>query len=235
MDHEDYLVTGRLEIVHLLLTIMQRQSLVFMHVPGRPINSVTSLLAVDADRGEILLDAAQESSVNERIAAGERVSFETSLDNIRVSFSGSEIAPVQFDGRPALRMPLPSAISRMQRRDSFRIEVPVLKPATWSMAGRRLTLPVKDISSTGLALNDVEQQMDTTPGAEYDGVLSLPEIGAFALTVRVVHHADQDAGKGKILRRIGCTFVDLENSIRIRIQSYVNTLQRAMIARQRGN
>ncbi|MCJ9714418.1 flagellar brake protein, partial [Bordetella hinzii] len=103
MDHEDYLVTGRLEIVHLLLTIMQRQSLVFMHVPGRPINSVTSLLAVDADRGEILLDAAQESSVNERIAAGERVSFETSLDNIRVSFSGSEIAPVQFDGRPALR------------------------------------------------------------------------------------------------------------------------------------
>lgn len=235
MDHEEYLVTGRLEIVHLLQTILQRQTLVFMHVPGRPINSVTSLLAVDPDRGEILLDAAQESIINERIAAGDRVAFETSLDNIRVSFDGRSVALAAFEGRPALRMALPDAISRVQRRDSFRMDVPVFKPATWSMAGRRLTLPVKDISSTGLALHDNELDMDITPGAEYDGVLSLPEIGAFAITVRVVHHADQDAGKGRSLRRIGCCFVDLENGTRIRIQSYVNNLQREMIARQRGN
>ncbi|AZY51908.1 flagellar brake protein [Bordetella avium] len=235
MDHEDYLVTGRLEIVHLLLAIMQRQTLVFMHVPGRPINSVTTLLALDADRGEVLLDAAQNGGLNERIVSGDDVSFETAMDNIRVSFTGSQMSLQTYEGRPALRMALPQAISRMQRRDSYRIEVPVLKPATWSMAGRRLTLALKDISSTGLALNDVELQMDTALGDEYDGVLSLPDMGAYALTVRVVHCADQEIGKGKVARRIGCTYVDLESGIRIRIQSYVNTLQREMIARQRGN
>ncbi|WP_025518054.1 flagellar brake protein [Bordetella trematum] len=235
MDHEDYLVTGRLEIVHLLTSIMQRQGLVFMHVPGRPINSVTSVLAVDPERGEVLLDAAQESTVNVRIGAGGNVSFETTLDNISVSFKGSHLQSCDHEGRAALRMVLPTAISRVQRRDSFRMEVPVLKPATWSMAGRRMTFPLKDISATGLALSDAEQELEITAGAVFDGVLSLPEIGAFAVTVRVVHYVDQEANKGKQLRRIGCVYVDVDNSTRIRIQAYVNSLQREMIARQRGN
>ncbi|MDQ8030977.1 flagellar brake protein [Bordetella genomosp. 1] len=235
MDQEDYLVTTPLEIAHLMLTIMQRAALVFVHVPGRPINSVTSVLAVDAQRGLLVLDAAQESAINERIAAGDKVSFETSLENIRVAFSGRNVRVSEYDGRPALVMPLPESVSRMQRRDSFRIEVPVLKPATWSMAGRRLTLSLKDISSTGLALVDDEQALDTTPGGDFEGVLSLPEIGAFAITLRVVHHHDHEASKGKMLRRIGCSYVNLEGPTRIRIQAYVNNLQREMIARQRGN
>ncbi|PAX96132.1 flagellar brake protein, partial [Bordetella pertussis] len=91
-----------------------------------------------------------------------------------------------------------------------------------------------DISPGGLALADPLQTLDPAPGKIYRGVLALPELGAFAAAIRVVHHLDEVLAKGKTSRRIGCAFVELDKGTGIRIQAYVNALQRDQIARQRG-
>ncbi|CCN04918.1 flagellar regulator YcgR [Bordetella bronchiseptica MBORD675] len=233
--HDPYLVSGRFEIANLLQTLQARQCLLLMRIPGRPFNSVTSVLHVDAQAGQVVLDAAQDDTLNQRLADAGNVAFDTSLDNISISFAAARVTRCEFEARPALLVDLPETLTRVQRRDTFRIAVPVAQPATWVReAGGAEPLALCDISPGGLALADPLQTLDPAPGKIYRGVLALPELGAFAAAIRVVHHLDEVLAKGKTSRRIGCAFVELDKGTGIRIQAYVNALQRDQIARQRG-
>lgn len=82
--HDPYLVSGRFEIANLLQTLQARQCLLLMRIPGRPFNSVTSVLHVDAQAGQVVLDAAQDDTLNQRLADVGDVAFDTSLDNISI-------------------------------------------------------------------------------------------------------------------------------------------------------
>jgi len=237
---EEFLVSSPREIAHLLLSAQSHQALLLMRIPGRAVSGVTTVLYVDAATNVLVLDAAQEAGLNERLAEGGRVVFETSIEQIRLMFETTGVSVVDYDGRPALYSPLPERATYVQRRDTFRIDVPTQQPLScevWMPDGRGrepLTLQVRDISSGGLALADTDLALDPTPGMSYRARLELPGLGAFDLLLRVVHHFDDPLPKGGSVRRVGCAFETLDAAAGIRIQSYVNGLQREQISRQRG-
>jgi len=241
MDRDDqFQVTSPREIAHLLLSAQSHQALVLMRVPGRAVSGVTTVLYVDAASNTLVLDAAQEPGLNERLASGGRVVFETSIEQIRLTFETSGVALVDYDGRPALHSQLPDHASYVQRRDTFRMDIPTQQPLhcqVWLSDGRGrepLTLQVRDISSGGLALADPDQALDPTPGMSYRARLELPGMGTFDLLLRVAHHFNDPLAKGGSVRRVGCAFETLDAHAGIRIQAYVNGLQREQISRQRG-
>lgn len=239
-SNQFYSVTSKLEIARLLHLAQTRNSLVLMRIPGRPVTSLTTVLHADGHADSLYLDAAQDVELNHRMISGGRVLFETTIDSITLAFETSGVKMVQYEGHPALHSHLPEAASYAQRRDNFRMDVPTQQPATCELWAEHdydsapIRLAVRDISSTGLALADTAMAINVAPGSRYRCNLDLPGVGSFELSLRVVHHHDDEVAKGGLARRVGCQFDRLDGSTGIRIQSYVNSLQRELISRQRG-
>lgn len=247
-DDELYQVTSSMEIAHLLRSMQENQTLVLLQLSGRSsVNAVSMVLHVDQKAGMVVFDVPQrDEDLTDRLTGGGRVLCEASLDQIRVSFEMPGVRLVQFDGGLALQASLPERLTYVQRRDTFRIDVPANRKATCVVkipsrdANDRVSpvpFMVRDISSTGVALADPGNVFDTTPGRVYAAELDLPNIGKFEVALRLVHHFDDTLlirGESVVVRRVGFAFDKMHDSVAIRIQSFVNLLQREQIARERG-
>jgi len=234
------LLTSKLEIARLLLLAQDRNVPLLMRIPGRPISGLTTVLAVDGQDDTLYLDAAQDEDLNRRLIDGGRVRFETLIDRVKLSFETHGVQRVRYEGYPALLSPLPTTAWYEQRRDDFRADAPAQPPLSCELwpehdgGSPPISALVRDISGTGLALSDPELQLATVPGTRYRCRLGLPGVGPLSLALRVVHCHDDALAKGGVARRIGCQFEQLQGITRIRIQAYVNSLQREHTARWRG-
>lgn len=241
-DEDDpYLVTSRLEIRSLLRAIEQKRALLRMHVRGRTMAIITTILEIDDQNNDLIVDNSAEEEFNRRITTAEEVSFETNLDKVRIHFSSPKVTPCLQDDRPALRVPIPDSLTRIQRREFYRVDVPVTKPARCTMpikdekGSRNITFTVKDISAGGIAVVDNNHLLDETAGTLYKGCrLLLPEIGTVISDMRVVRAQDEELSNGKERRQVGCKFVQLPNSMQIMVQHYIGMLERNLNAKRRG-
>ncbi|WP_196801299.1 flagellar brake protein [Bordetella sp. FB-8] len=233
-----------LEIVHLLRSVRDEQSLAIISLNGQADNGVTTLLEVVQQAKMLVFAGLSDSGLTEQLLAnrGPHV-VSTSCDQVYLMFEIEGLEKTDYFGRPALKAGLPRTVTYMQRRDAFRTAVPPDKDVNCTIlqkdaaihptAGR---LAVRDLSVTGLALADPARVLDAEYGSLYAARLDIPRAGAFDVNLSVIHASGEEPaynGTAKA-RRIGCSFVDMPWSVRIRIQSFVSDLQREEIMRQRG-
>ena len=104
----DFEVSSRREIIALLRSIGEKNQLVRMLIQGEADVCVTSVLDVDPDTNSVILDRSIDSDQNRRILRAQRISFETTLDKIRILFSGDAVTETTFENAPALKLTLPA-------------------------------------------------------------------------------------------------------------------------------
>ncbi|ARP95060.1 flagellar brake protein [Bordetella genomosp. 13] len=234
------LASSATEIVSLLELVRAQRVPLTMSLAEDPATGVTTVLYANAATNTLLVDAVGEEDVDQRLVRGGAVTFEAPRDQIGLAFETPGVSLVNYSGRPALHSHLPATASYAQRRDTFRVDIPSAHPVScelWPSQGQRKTpfrLQVRDLSATGIALVDTSRSLPAAPGTPYRARLKLPEMEALDLTLRVVHHRDEVLALGGKVRRVGCLFDELDRMNEMRIQSYVNVLQREQIARQRG-
>lgn len=239
-DLDPFLLTAPLEILGVLRAVQDKKTLVRMHVPGRQLAVITTLLAIDPKRQSIIIDNASEDSVNQQLVKSEKISFETQVDKVRVLFSVPQISICDFEGKSALQIPLPDALTRLQRREYYRIEVPMSDGASctfkFSMRPYSATLDIKDISCGGISVADPDNILEAMVSSTFEYCeLKLPESRApLSISLKVVRSLQERLANDKIAMRAGCQFIDLSNAARMDIQRYIARLERKQIARQRG-
>src|SRR4051812_3048697 len=86
----DYAVDSRREILSLLRGIGERKQLIRMLIHGEAEACVPPTLDVDPDSGPLVLDCSVDPEQNRRIVASKRISFETTLDKIRILFASEK-------------------------------------------------------------------------------------------------------------------------------------------------
>src|SRR5471032_2739989 len=106
----DFEVELRREIVSLLRSIGEKNQLIRMLIRGESDVCVTSILDVRPDEGVVILDCSIDKEQNNRILASKGVSFETTLDKIRILFSAPRVELSMFEGNPALKIALPASL-----------------------------------------------------------------------------------------------------------------------------
>src|SRR5690554_786887 len=126
---------SRLEISKFLRSIEEKKSLMKIYIQQRAVAVSATILNVDPENSAIILEDSAEGDLK-GLHENEDVSYEITLDSARILFSSQEVSPCEHDNRPALRLSLPKSLMRIQRRDSYRLDVPVTDPATC-----RITLP----------------------------------------------------------------------------------------------
>ncbi|KON80238.1 flagellar brake protein [Azoarcus sp. PA01] len=221
------------EIVQLLGALTEKHALITGHLDERT-SFITVMLASDGGSAAVVLDAAPEAAINQRLAAGAELVCMTRLDNVRVQFSLSAIEAVRHDGRGALRANLPTSLLRLQRREFFRLAAPRSAPPVCTITqvqpdGRSHVVSVRilDISGGGLAVLVPPQALHFEPGMDFDHcALVLPEGEPLPVRLTVRNLFDIKQPNGTRARRAGCQFVGLSNSVMARLQRYLFKLER---------
>jgi c-di-GMP-binding flagellar brake protein YcgR len=237
----DFEVESRREIIALLRGISEKKQLIRMLVHGESDVCVTSILEVDPDNDAVILDCSINPDQNRRILSAKRLSFETTLDKIRIMFGGDYIESCTFEGSPAFKMPLPATLIRLQRREFYRMATPVtnpvraLIPQPAELGGGSKAFPLADISCGGIAILDNTLILGDTIGKVYsDCRIELPEIGTITTGLQIRNSLDLTLLNNKSNRRLGCQFVELPRSSLNAVQRYITKLERERNARIAG-
>lgn len=237
---EQFTVYARAEIAAMLRRLRDA---------GTPVNAyhdmssgfaVTAVLDVLVEDDAVIVDPPSDPSAARHLLAAEYVTFVAFVGNIKMQFSVDGVVAASWQGAPAVRIRMPDAMMRLQRRESFRVRPPLSKPAMCMVPhppqldenGRVLThgkqrfeaLRVLDLSVGGLAVLAYPEKLDLPRGERIEGCfLDLPGIGSIGLSV-VVRHVDP-VPRDESARRCGCEFADMSPAARMALQRYVNMIE----------
>lgn len=240
-DLNRYQVNSRREIIHLLRTVGQRNQLVNMQANHGADSVVTSILEVDDAQNIVIIDCAPSATTNQRVLASNDARFETLLENIRILFVASHLESCMHDGRPALRIPLPQSLIRLQRREYYRVPAPVTNPVKCTIrmvdeADKVSTVaaPLFNVSGGGIAVVDEKKLIPESVGAIFEKCrIDLPG-GAVEVSLQLRNVHDIKLSNGKQTRRLGFMFINPPNAIMAAIQRYITKLEREQNARMTG-
>ncbi|TCS39188.1 c-di-GMP-binding flagellar brake protein YcgR [Paucimonas lemoignei] len=234
-------VHSRREILALLRSLEQQRQLITLTVNGSAEAVITSVVGVDEDTGTLYIDCATDPAMNRRVTESENLSFETVLDRIRIMFFAGEAKQCTYGEHPALAVPIPEFIIRLQRREHYRVPTPITNPVRCTipiqheLGTETVTLILQNVSGGGIALVDEKKSLDPTFGTVYrDCKIHLPGNTVVVTALQVRNCQDITLPTGKSVRRIGCLFIELPPAMLSAIQRYITKLEREQNAKRAG-
>jgi c-di-GMP-binding flagellar brake protein YcgR len=224
-DDDRFRIYSRMEIVGLLRSVSAHRELVTVQFGGSQDFIVTAVLAVDADANEVVFDYGADEPAMQRLLRAEKLRIATQLDHVRIAFNAAGAGAVSFEGGPAFRTPLPDSVMRLQRRDAYRLKIPLGRPLMCQVpaagGGASLAIKVRDISVAGVGLTDYPPSFLVAAGQVLAGCrINLPELGSLVADLEVMHAASGEA------RRCGCRFRNLPLAMANLIQRYITKVER---------
>lgn len=235
-DASKYLVESVKEVAYILRAIMQKGDRVTAHFNQGNDMMLTSIIDVDADKDEVILDYGANEALNRKILDANKVIFITSQDKVRVQFVAGRVERINFEGRPAFRIEMPESLIKLQRREYFRLATPITKPLICSIpleAAKKLDLAIADISIGGIGLINPPANFTFELGASYQGCcFTLPDIGTIVTTLQIRNAFEVTMKSGLHTMRAGCMFMNLPGTMQSMIQRYIIKLERERRALQ---
>jgi c-di-GMP-binding flagellar brake protein YcgR len=234
-DDDRFLVRSRVEIAFILKAVMQAGEIVTAYFNDGKDFAITALLSVDGAAGFAILDASKELAANRRLLSSGRIAFVTSQDKVKIQFAVTSVASIEFEGRPALQVPLPETLLKFQRREYYRVPTPVAKPLKCIVprAGEApLSLAVVDISLGGVCLTGYPEDTVIEPGMMLENCrIDLVDVGTLTTSLQVRNTFEVPLRNGAVSRRAGCMFFKLPPASEAMIQRYIIRLERDRRAR----
>jgi c-di-GMP-binding flagellar brake protein YcgR len=242
LELSPYRVRSRREIVSVLRGVGQRNQLVRLQTKNGGDSAVTSVLYVDDANDMVIIDAAPSALTNQRILESDEIAFETVLENIRILFFASSAESCEFEDRPALKIAIPEILVRLQRREFYRVAVPVSSqvqctipvPGENGEIEKSVVLPLFNVSAGGIALVGDKAQLDPAFNTVYENCrIDLPG-GAVVVALQFRNSHEIALASRKEIRRLGFKFVDPSNAVSAAVQRYITKLEREQNARKTG-
>lgn len=227
--NERYLLRSRPEIAALLRALARKRTTVAAYYGTGDTFLLTTILAFNADSQDLVLDAGHNA--RGRPGAGSMLTLVAFEDNVKVQFQVQHTADALWGGLPAIRVQAPRTLLRLQRRESYRLRLPLLRAAECRVpaaAGRASAkMRVVDISCVGLGLAIPSQQLRFAPGQRLRNCqLVLPGSETLVVTLEVRRIVDGFRTMTRGTPTCGCRFVDLPGPSATVIQRYINTVER---------
>ncbi len=231
-DWRQYITASQMEIRQLLHTMQRATIIITASLDGADDFFLTSVLALDQPPGTLTFECGLDRERNERVLRLRELLCTTRLDKIAVQFRCEQITAVEYQGRPAFSCVMPEELLRLQRREYYRIEAPLLSPLKCLVATVRegaptvIELCVHDISCGGIGVLTPPALFVPELGKRYDTTLHLP--GASTLRDEMVARSmfPITLPSGTITQRSGFAFTKLPNGMLTSVQRYIMNLER---------
>jgi c-di-GMP-binding flagellar brake protein YcgR len=231
-------ITSASEILSELRGVLAQRSWLTLHYGSERECMLSTVLDIDSAAQTLTLDASQDPLQHEKVLAAHALIVETEVHRIRIRFECARATPVTYQGQPALQLPLPVSLLRIQRRDAYRIDTPVNEAVHCRFVQatppkHEIVLRIADLSVKGMAVTAELGHFPAQAGAVLkDCRIDLPQTGVVHCDAQIVRVFDMPR-PGKPVLWIGCQFLRLAGGAGTLLQRYILDLERARIARSR--
>lgn len=223
-----YLIHSRREIISILRRLIEHRVLARMTFHDGAEAAATTILMVD-DSG-VVVDSLCDPSELARLLASRSISFDATLDHIRIAFFVGRIEDCVYDSLPSLRMVLPDGLIRLQRREYYRVPTPhctIHIPHKTGTGTQAVKFAVQNVSAGGIALVDDSGLLEIWRGTEYQNCeIDIPGAQKVTATLCVMNVCEVNLLNGKPAKRLGCAFVNPTAAMLAAVQRYVTKLER---------
>ena len=128
-----YRVSNPSEVLAYLNEASTSHILCSVRAAGHPENYLSRLFAIDQLSQQLVFDAPHAPVVTRALVPGSQASIELTLHHVRIGFEAPVIAVAAFKGDPSLFIGLPASVTRLQRRENFRISIPLRRTVRLSL------------------------------------------------------------------------------------------------------
>lgn len=238
----DYMLYSKTEILSILRTLISRASLITVYFNHGNDFLMTSLLAIEPNGEYMLLDIGGNQEMNQRALQADKLICITSLDKIKIQFVLRTLQSKQFEERSAFRTEVPKALMRLQRREFFRLLLPVTRPLKCQLPLLKkdntktvFEASILDISGGGIGIQAPSDDIrfDTDMLLE-DAQIELPGIGNITVMLRVRSMYEVILLNGTRSRRAGCQFISPSGQALTLIQRFIIKAERDRKAHDTG-
>ncbi|HUW51730.1 MAG TPA: flagellar brake protein [Sulfuricella sp.] len=235
-DYSQYEVSQPNEIVHILRSIMEGGDLVSASFNHGKYFMLTAIVGVDPHQDAAFLDFGSIEEQNRKILDSEKIIFNTSHDKVKIQFTANKIEKTIFEGRDAFKIKLPDSLIRLQRREYYRLLLPIFSPLKCAMPmedGYTIESVVVDISIGGINITLPPTETGFEQGKIFRGCqMELPDIGTINADIEIVNVFEVTLKNGKKSTRAGCGFINLSQKMQAMIQRFIIQAERKLRSMQ---
>ena len=227
-NYEQYLLYNKAAIVQKLRQLERSKNLISAYFGGGAHSFLTVVVDVIPERNILVLDYGADENLNKLLLQADRAVFKTQHLGITAQFTCSSFQKAKRHGKTAIACDLPDSLLWVQRREFYRVRVPMSETVTCELHTQEqsLVFPVLDISIGGIALHNLGQEIEFEEGQLYNScklILSTRAEGLTNLEVRnqlALNTNNVDNGE-----RIGCAFLDVGMDTNTKIQRYIHLIE----------
>lgn len=234
---EKFTTNNRREILfylHQLINDGERVSIIF---DGGNETVLTVLLDVKEAESMLVFDWGGSEESNRKLLRSDRNHFVCAPHGVKNQFVTGPVYETTHKKRPAFMTRLPEHYTRLQRREFFRLVLPLTRRPPCVIKreeGPAVTLSVVDISLGGIAAEAPGGRLPFEPGEILPKArIDLKGMGTIETDIEVRNSAEIQRG-GKPVGRIGCQFVKLSHAMENQLQRFITDVQREERARLGG-
>ncbi|MBS0307355.1 MAG: flagellar brake protein [Proteobacteria bacterium] len=220
-----YFLLGQMEILSVLNELIHRRTPVAVYFNGGRDLFMTTLL--EARSEALIFDYSGDEKANRNITLSANCVFVANLDGIRVQCSSGPARSFSWGGSNAFWVPLPQRVVRIQRRESYRIQLPIAEPLMVALYTANDKLmgewPTHDLSVGGLGFNALGMTnfKPLQHIARLVFQLPLQKRQAIDCPAVVRHVTALSDRQGSMRSRVGVSFSDLALTTAVAIQRYI--------------
>lgn len=229
LDFSRYTLASPIDVQHVLRSLIKAGSMAAVYFNNNLDFLVTTLLAIDSKNGTLIFDVGADEEMNKKLLAADSCAFTASPEGIKVQFVGKKVSRAKLQGNPVFVMRLPDRVVKLQRREYYRIQTPVVNPLICTLQHASLgavNLKLFDISVGGVGL--ILPAPDNYEAFEHyaDCVLDLHDFGDMTVNLQSRNIVRIPLKSGKVMVRMGCKFIDLHSRQETTLQRVIAQLER---------
>lgn len=224
---EQCMLHGRSEIMQKLRQLGKKNSLVSLHFDDE--SMLSTVIDVLADRNLLVLDYGASEKLNQKLIKHNRAVLKTDYDGIVAQFTIKNIRKARLQGKPTFACTLPDSILWVQRREAYRVKIPLSEKVTCELIhgdNNRVIYPVLDISSGGIGLFDKNDELELEPGNTFNSCkIKLGEHDSAFIDIEIRNHLPINPHDATAGTRCGCAFLNLSGTFEASVQKFINMVE----------
>lgn len=228
-DVDAFTITFRREIVFYLNKLINDQEPVTVMFNDGEELLLTMLLDLDDAAGRLVFDWGGSERVNQCLLKASHAYFVANPVGVRNQFMTGRIEQTTYQGRPAFVTRLPEKFVRLQRREFFRLTLPIARriPCVLRLGeeARKLDLSVLDIGLGGVGFEARNDGLPVEIGQLVPNVaIDLGKFGALRVDLEI-RYIRQPNPETKKPGKLGCRFVSLNSRQENDLQRFITQVQ----------
>ncbi|MCW9024435.1 MAG: flagellar brake protein [Gammaproteobacteria bacterium] len=227
-NYEQYLLHNRAAIIQKLKQLSKSKSNITAHFGGGKYTLLTQVVDVLSDKDLVVLDYGSNETINKKLLEADRVVFKAQVDGITAQFNASKFQKAKLHEKPAFACPIPDSILWVQRRQYYRVRVPLTDKAICELAHDDVLVPysILDISIAGIALHIKDLEYALEAGMTFNNArLHLPDGETGSVNLEVVNQLPMKSDNPDAGERFGCQFQDISMDTSAKIQRYIYNIE----------